>query len=113
MNADRRSDIEHGGCVATGPAGLWRFSGKPEYESVGLPCEAETERLEGVEHRLDSRNQAGSLGIEEQSQRARQTQSEGAGGLTRHGVIADHDCVAAFQGQREHLGLTRAETRRK
>jgi len=44
---------------------------------------------------------------EEQSQRARQTQSEGVGGLTRHGVIANHDCVAAFQGQREHLGLTR------
>ena len=113
MNADRSSSIEHGGCVETGPAGLLRFSGEPENSRAGLPCEVETERLEGVENRLDSRDQPGSLGIEEQSQRARQPYTERVGGLTRHGVIENHDCVAAFQGQREHLGLTRAETRRK
>ena len=87
----------------------WRFFGETENQGTCLWRESKSERLESVEHRDYRRDQSGPLGVEEQSQGACQANAEGLGGLACEEVVENDDGIGAFQGQREHFGLTRIQ----
>ena len=88
-----------------------RFSGEGTHCGPRRRGKSKAQRLKPIQQRRDGRYQPRPLGVQQQSQGAREPDFQGLGDAPRHAVVKHHDGITALESQGDDLCLTGSQIR--